>query len=182
MKLILSTAAAIAVLALPTVASAAPGGPAATINGSATAEVIAPLQIHCLPMHWGQLSPLHSDTWVIMNAQGNPLNDPNNVVVPGDRTNAQPGHCDVTGEAAMTYHVTLPTSETLTSNGHTMTMTDFTISSDFDATPGDWLNRTLASTSLGGADGFGLGAKLNIGADQAPGLYTGTYTVSVQYN
>ncbi len=182
MKLILTTAALAVAIVLPSAASAAPGGPTMTVHGTATAEVVAPLAVSCLPMHWGKLAPLATATYVVMNAQGNPLDDPNNVVVPGSRTNAQPGHCDVTGESEMTYHVTLPTSETLSNGQDSMTMTDFTISSDFDSTPSDWLNRILAATTSGGADGFGIGAKLHIGADQPSGVYTGTYTVSVQYN
>jgi hypothetical protein len=182
MKLILTTAAASAVLALPTAAFAAPGGPPATINGSATAEVIAPLQLTCGPMHWGQLAPLHTATTVTMNAQGIPLDDPDNIVVPGSRTNAQAGHCDATGEIGMTFHVTLPTSETLSNGSATMTMTDFTVSADLDGTPTDPLNRTLENLGGNGFNGFGVGAKLHVGADQPVGLYTGTYTVSVQYN
>jgi len=182
MKLILTTAAASLALAFPTAALAAPGGPPATITGTASAEVIAPLQIECGAMHWGKLAPQNFATTIMMNAQGTPLTDPNNISVPGDRNNAQPGHCDVTGEVGMTFTVTLPTTETLSYSGHTMTMTNFTISSDFDATPSNWLNRTLELQSGIGKNGFGIGATLNVGANQAPGFYQGTYTVSVQYN
>lgn len=184
MKLILTTAAASVALAFPTVASAAPGGSGATsqITGTASAEVIAPLQITCGAMHWGQLAPQHTASTITMPSNGNPLVDTDNISVPGARTNAAPGHCDVTGEAGLTYTVTLPTSETLTSSSNTMTMTNFTISSDLDATPSDWLNRTLANVGGVGQDGFGIGATLNVGGDQPAGFYTGTYSVSVQYN
>ena len=102
MKLILTTAALAVAIVLPSAALAAPvgSGPTATVNGTATAEIVAPLQIGCRPMHWGQLAPLHTGTYVVMNAQGNPPDDPSDtLVVPGTVTSAQPGHCDVTGES-----------------------------------------------------------------------------------
>lgn len=184
MKLILTTAAATVAILTPTVASAAPGGSGATstIQGTASAEVVAPLQIECGAMHWGRLAPQHSATTITMPPDGNPLVDPDNISVPGSRENAQPGHCDVTGEIGLAFHVSMASSETLSSSGNTMDMTDFTLSSDLDGTPSDPWNRTLEDQGGVGKNGFGVGATLHVGADQAAGLYQGTYTVSVQYN
>lgn len=184
MRLILATAAASMALAFPTVALAAPAGASSTITGTASAEVIAPLQISCGAMHWGQLAPQHTAKPITMNAQGNPLTDPYDLSVPGDRDNAQPGNCTVTGVTGMTFNVTLPTTSTLTKvgGGPTMTMDSFTISADFDATPSNWLLRTLEDESGVGTNRFGIGATLTVGGDQPSGLYQGTYTVSVQYN
>jgi hypothetical protein len=61
-----------------------------------------------------------------------------------------------------------------------MTLNSFTVSSDGDSNP---LSRLLHNDGSGlGLDSFGVGAKLNVGANQPPGNYTGTYIVSVQYN
>ena len=77
---------------------------------------------------------------------------------------------DVTGEGANTYSITLPSSATLTSGANTMTVDTFT--DDAGATP------TLA----GGSDTFNVGATLNVGAAQASGTYSGTFSVTVNYN
>jgi hypothetical protein len=75
----------------------------------------------------------------------------------------------------------LPSSATITNGGgQSMTLNMFTVSSDGYSDP---FNRFLRNNGLGlGTDSFGVGARLNIRADQAPGLYSGTYVVTVQYN
>ena len=77
---------------------------------------------------------------------------------------------DVTGEGGNTYSITLPSSATLTSGGDTMTIDTFT--DDAGATP----------TLSGGSDTFNVGATLNVGATQAGGTYSGTFSVTVNYN
>ncbi len=77
---------------------------------------------------------------------------------------------DVTGEGANTYSITLPSSATLTSGGNTMTVDTYT--DDAGATP----------TLSGGSDTFNVGATLNVGATQAEGTYSGTFSVTVNYN
>ena len=59
-----------------------------------------------------------------------------------------------------------------------LTLTDFTISSDYDATSGDWQNRTLEASTMttGGYNGFGIGAKLNVGGDQPSWVRTRALT------
>ncbi len=79
---------------------------------------------------------------------------------------------DVTGEPSTTYAITLPGgSETLTSGGDTMTIDTFTS----NPTP-------TGTLSGGGTETISVGADLNIGASQASGSYSGTYTVTVNYN
>ena len=77
---------------------------------------------------------------------------------------------DVTGEGANTYSITLPSSATLTSGGDTMTIDTF--NHDAGGTP----------TLSGGSDTFNVGATLNVGATQAAGTYSGTFSVTVNYN
>ena len=77
---------------------------------------------------------------------------------------------DVTGASGQAYSITLPSSATLTSGGNTMTVDTFT--DDAGGTP------TLA----GGSDTFNVGATLNVGATQASGTYSGTFSVTVNYN
>ncbi len=77
---------------------------------------------------------------------------------------------DVTGASGQTYFITLPSSDTLSSGGNTMTVDTF--NHDAGATP----------TLVGGSDTFNVGATLSVGAAQAGGTYSGTFSVTVNYN
>ncbi len=77
---------------------------------------------------------------------------------------------DVTGDGGANYSITLPSSATLSSGGNTRTIDTFT--DDAGATP----------TLVGGSDTFNVGATLNVGATQASGTYSGTFSVTVNYN
>ena len=77
---------------------------------------------------------------------------------------------DVTGKVDQAYFITLPSSATLTSGANTMTIDTFT--DDAGASP----------TLPGGSDTFNVGATLNVGATQAAGTYSGTFSVTVNYN
>ncbi len=78
---------------------------------------------------------------------------------------------DVTGRSNQNYSITLPSSATLTSGGNTMTIDTFT--DDAGANP---------SLPGGGSDTFNVGATLHVGATQASGTYSGTFSVTVNYN
>ncbi len=77
---------------------------------------------------------------------------------------------DVTGASGANYSITLPSSATLSSGGNTMTIDTF--NHDAGATP----------TLVGGSDTFNVGATLHVGATQASGTYSGTFSVTVNYN
>ncbi len=77
---------------------------------------------------------------------------------------------DATGASDATYSIILPSSATLSSGGNTMTVDTFT--DDAGASP----------TLVGGSDTFNVGATLHVDANQAAGLYSGTFTVTVNYN
>ncbi len=78
---------------------------------------------------------------------------------------------DVTGEKDSNYSITFPSSATLTSGGNTMTIDTFI--DDAGASP---------QLSGSGSDTFNVGATLNVGATQASGTYSGTFSVTVNYN
>ncbi|MEM9233121.1 MAG: DUF4402 domain-containing protein [Pseudomonadota bacterium] len=78
---------------------------------------------------------------------------------------------DVLGTAGYTFAITLPASDNITNaNGDTMSVDNFVSS----------IGNT--GTLTGGTADFSLGATLNVGAAQAAGAYTGTFTVTVEYN
>jgi hypothetical protein len=92
---------------------------------------------------------------------------------------------DVTGTPSETYALTLPNSVALTTattaTGVTsetaMTITD--LKARFNTAGADAITSTLSST---GTDSFAVGGTLNIKAAQIPGVYTGTFNVTVDYN
>lgn len=171
---------AAACLATP-IAASAQAGPQSSANATASAKVVSPISVGCGPMEFGRLAPLPTaPADVVLPAQGGPLGDANNIVVPGSRSIATPSSCTAIGEMGLTFTVTLPTTATLTSGSNSMLLDTFTISEELDGMP---LDRVL-NTPLGGqgSNGFGVGATLHVGAAQAPGTYTGPFVVSVQYN
>ncbi|MDH3460715.1 MAG: DUF4402 domain-containing protein [Burkholderiaceae bacterium] len=90
--------------------------------------------------------------------------------VPGTRAAAV---FNVTGEGTNTYAITLPsTDQTIT---HTNTVNTM-LANAFASNP----SGTGALT--GGAQTLKVGATLNVGAAQLAGVYTGAFTVSVDYN
>ncbi len=91
-----------------------------------------------------------------------------NVVLVGGTPSA--ASFNVTGDSGANYSVTLPSTADLTSGANTMTVDTFT-------------DDTGPNTKLsGGSDTFNVGATLNVAADQAPGSYSGTYSVTVNYD
>jgi hypothetical protein len=155
--------------------------PPPSITAHATAQIAAPLQIQCTAMHFSSLIALHTASYLVLPANGSAIIDPSNIVIPGTAQDAKATTCTVSGDVDATYNVSIPSSVLLTnSSGKTMTLSSFTLTSDGD---GDPYTRLLRNDGTGlGADTLGVGAKLNVGADQAPGTYSGTYAVTVQYN
>lgn len=173
---------AAACFAVPMAASAQSGaGPTASDSAAASAKIVRPISVACGNMVFGQLAPLQTaPADVVLPAQGGPLGDNDNIVVPGSRTAASPSQCTALGELDLAFDVTLPASTTLTNGSSSMLLDTFTISSELDGFP---LNRVLDVPLAGqGSNGFGVGATLHVNAAQAPGTYTGSFTVSVQYN
>jgi hypothetical protein len=155
--------------------------PPPSITGHATAQITAPLQIQCSAMHFSSMLAKSTATSLTLPADGSAILDPNSILLPGAAQDAKASSCNVSGDVGATYNVTIPSSVSLTNGaGQSMTVNGFTVSSDGDSNP---LSRLLQNNGIGlGIDSFGVGAKLNVGANQPPGTYSGTYVVSVQYN
>jgi len=77
----------------------------------------------------------------------------------------------ISGASGATYTLGLPSSADISDGTNTMLVDNFT--SSLGGPTG---------TLTGGAGAFQLGATLNVGAAQATGTYTGTFTVTVDYN
>ena len=89
---------------------------------------------------------------------------------------------DVTGQNNATYSLGLPVLATLNPQsgapGVSMTVTAFTSSLTATSLPIVW-NGVLGASGTGT---FNVGGTLNVGLNQAAGLYTGTFPVLLAYN
>lgn len=82
------------------------------------------------------------------------------------------GQFSVSGQPGVNININLPSSVSLSgNNGGTMVVNNFT------GYPGS----TTATLNASGNLTLGVGADLTIGAGQAPGTYTGTYNVTINY-
>ena len=155
--------------------------PPPSITLHATAQIAAPLQIQCSGMNFSSLVAPQLGTYVVLRPDGSPIVDPGNIVIQGAAQDAHASTCTTSGDVAATYTVTLPSSTTLSNGtGQSMTVNNFKISGDGDTNP---YSRLLRNDGTGlGQDSFSVGARLTVRANQAPGTYSGTYVVSVQYN
>jgi hypothetical protein len=80
----------------------------------------------------------------------------------------------VTGEAGMTYAITLPADGAVSiTDGASHTM----VVNGFVSNPG-----TTGTLSGAGTDTLKVGATLVVGNNQVPGTYTGSFGVTVAYN
>jgi hypothetical protein len=153
----------------------------ATANASAT--VLSPLSITAtgLGMNFGNVvSSTQTGTVVLTSAGGR-------TVTGGAGTMGQAGTVsaasfDVTGQKNATYSIALPLLATLNpqsgGSGLPMTVTAFTSSLTSTVLPIVW-NGVLGTAGTGS---FNVGATLNVGLNQAAGLYTGTFPVLLAYN
>ena len=93
---------------------------------------------------------------------------------------------NVSGTYNSSYSISLPTSITVVEPG-SMTMTINELKIRFSNATTDIAiydgNNSISKVLNGrGNDSFKLGGKLNLGPEQAAGLYSGTYSVTVDYN
>ena len=141
---------------------------AATVTANASANVITPLAIaESNGMDFGDVSVGTGGGTVVLDTTGGRSVTGDAEAVTGGTQAA--GVYNVTGSGTKAYSISFPASATISSAGNNMTVDSFT--HDAGATP----------ALTGGADTFNIGATLNIGPSQAPGAYTGTYTLTVNY-
>lgn len=108
---------------------------------------------------------------------------PNGVVMSGT---CQPAQFSGMGRRNFFIRVQYPTAITLTGPGQAMTVDTITLNTSPDLSlspPGSSNgNRRYLILSLSGIFSFKMGGTLRVNANQAPGVYNGTYTVTAVYN
>lgn len=152
---------------------------AAIASTNVQAKLIVPLSIT-------ETSSLHFGTINILGGEAG------TVVLPADSTDrifsgvvgsavaplASNAAYTVAGTKNVSYGVSLPTSITvMESGGDAMTITN--LKARFNAATDDGTTSTL---NVNGTDSFKLGGTLMVTANQIPGIYTGSFNVSVDYN
>lgn len=152
----------------------------ATTNGTATATIVRPITLAATRhLAFGNVVPGATvGTVVLTAASTTAASVSGGVTQPGTQagtvTSAQ---FDVGGEGGFTYTITLPVSAaTITSGSDTMTVDTFT--SSIVVTAGALSNALGAA----GTQTFFVGGTLNVGVNQNPGNYSGTFPVTVAYN
>ena len=168
------------VLAMPGMARAAPADTAAA---SATAEIVlvAPTSLtKTRDMVFGKITQSPVAGTVVLNAATATCTTTNGLTRLGT---CQPAQFAGRGTRFMQVRVTAPTAIQLTGPGEAMTLDTFRIGTSADlvlvtGTASDGRYRIVAGS---GIYGFGVGGTLRVNANQAPGVYTGTFDVTVVY-
>jgi len=145
--------------------------PASTATATASAQIIQPLVItKVTDLAFGNIASGTAAGTVVIDTESNRMGDGGiTLITAGSVSNA--ANFSITGYAEATFTIELPTSIVIASSGNEMTVDNFVSS----------LGETSTLDELGAADLY-VGATLNVEANQAPGLYEGTFDVTVAYN
>lgn len=163
-----------AVLGLLSSAPAFAAGPTASVSTSADATVVSPISITNVlndvttKLSFGQIAANTTAGHVSVDTSGAVSStDVPTLVAPGS-TGSVPTFT-VGGSPNLAYTGTVPSSVTLTGPGADMTAA---------------LTKSGGASSLdaSGQDTFTLTGILAVGANQAPGSYSGTFSVTASYN
>lgn len=163
--------APVAILAAASFADSA--ARAATENGSASVEVVRPLTlISTAPLSFGILVPGMTAGTATVSVTG--VRSTTGGVTAAGGTVSAASFTGMTGNAPPTVKIQPPpTTITLTrvSGGATMTVTNLVVE-------GGSGTRNVGKNAI---FTFRVGGRLNVGANQLPGTYTGTFNITVDY-
>ena len=148
-------------------------GNTASDYASVGARIINPITItNTASMEFGNLLETGTEYTVVLGTGGTTTGDNRPTGLAGT---IQSAGFDVTGESGATYTITFPDYVILnnggTGSGNQMTLNNFTSSKTGDT-----------GTLNSGNDSFTVGASLTVNAEQNSGNYTGTFSVTVNYN
>jgi hypothetical protein len=146
----------------------------ATATASSSATIVAPITLtKTVDMNFGNVAVIGAGTVTLSPGGLRALSG--GVTLPVAAGTVTAATFTVGGEGNSTYSITLPTSDlTITRASGTETM----IVNAFTSNPGG------TGTLSAGAQTINVGATLNVGAGQVPGLYTTAtgFNVTVNYN
>ena len=153
----------------------------ATTNASAQAAIIRPLGlVNTHKLDFGTIVPGNTAGTVVIAPDGTRTRTGGAVLAGGTPAAAQFYAFSQRNTTASLW-VSANTITLTRAGGGTMTVNTFTISS----TPPSAISTTHTTFTLNTPNGifpFTIGGTLHVGVHQAPGTYTGTFTVNIQYN
>lgn len=166
---LIAVGTALAAASFATSASAA-----ASATATATAEILQSLTLTAdSALDFGQIAP-NTGGSVLLNAD-NTVSQSGTLVWTGTRA---PAGFTVSGTKGVNVVVTLPTvASTLYLNGNTASPDKMTLDG-FNANPVAGVVQLDATT---GQANFQVGGRLTVGSAQTAGVYSGTFSVSVEY-
>jgi uncharacterized protein with beta-barrel porin domain len=142
----------------------------ATATANAAATIVTPISIEkTVDLNFGAIVPSATAGTVIVGSDNSIDKTGGVTLIPLLGTHSAASFT-VTGAATAQFYVTLPTSLSLNKDGGTETMTVSTFTHNATG--------TLDAT---GAEDFNVGATLAVAANQAGGVYNGTFDVTVTY-
>ncbi|HYC03525.1 MAG TPA: DUF4402 domain-containing protein [Azospirillaceae bacterium] len=169
MKLSTILKSAAATLVLAAVAGSAN---AATSNFTASATVVAPIAVTTgTNLSFGGIIASASAGTVVIDAAG-ARSTTGGATASGGTVSA--ASFNVTGAPSTAYNITLPASANISSGGDNMSVA-------FAAATHLTGGSTARTLTAGGTDTFNLGGTVSVGANQAAGSYSGTFTMTVNY-
>jgi len=123
-------------------------------------------------VHFGRFAPWGQAGWVSVSATNSPPTTGSNVTI---LDQGHPSHWTVNGAPNAPFTLVLPTDRTIeVSSGADTMVIDYFFSSYHET-------GTTPALSSSGATAFTVGAKLLVGANQSPGVYSGSFPVTVAY-
>jgi hypothetical protein len=140
-------------------------------TATASAQIIQPLVItKVADLAFGNIAAGTTSGTVVIDTDGNRMGDGGiTLITAGSVSNA--ANFSITGYPDATFTIELPTSILIASSDNQMTVDNFVSS----------LGETSSLDAMGESM-LNVGATLNVEANQAPGLYEGTFDVTVAYN
>jgi len=136
-----------------------------SVTTSATVEIAAPIAItQTAALAFGNLGPSGTSGTATVAPGASSVSVTGGVSDLGGTVSS--AAYNVTGASGADYSVSIPATISLDSGGNSMTLT---------------LSENSSGTLTGGSESFSVGGSLAIAANQAPGSYSGTFAVTVNY-
>lgn len=158
--------------------------PADVASASATAEIVlvAPTSLtKTRDMVFGKITQSQVAGTVVMNAATSTCSTTDGLTRLGT---CQPAEFAGRGARFMQVRINVPASIELTGPGQAMVVDTFRLATSGDlalATGTTLADGRYRIVSASGIYGFGVGGTLRVNANQAPGVYTGNFDVTVVY-
>ena len=167
-KTSLKVLAALSILALPLASFSADG------TGTSTATIVAPITITpVLDLAFGKFSANGGGTVTVNATTAARSVASGNVALVSQGNTTTAATFTIGGAGTAGFDITVPSSPINIT--HTNSVDQMSVGS-FTSNPAN------SSSLVGGAKTISVGGTLTIGAAQTPGVYSGTFTVTVEYN